>query len=149
MTIVTRWPNGALLAGWMATACCSILVVYLGIRRRRPGRYTENTTANTAEYVNTITLNTFCIQKKHVADFKHFINIYIVDDLNSQNGLPLNRIQGRIQVLRKGGGSNIFDVAKYIGVLEVGGGGGGATCMSTLRNSYRDSVILETKIFVV
>ena len=32
--------------------------------------------------------------------------------------------QGRIQVLRKGGGgSNIFDVAKYIGVLEVGGGG--------------------------
>ena len=31
-------------------------------------------------------------------------------------------IQGRIQVLRKGGGSIIFDVAKYIGVLEVEGG---------------------------
>ena len=54
--------------------------------------------------------------------------------------------QGLIQVLRKGG-SNIFDVAKYIGVLEVGGGGG--ACMSTPRHSYRDSVILETKIFVI
>ena len=31
--------------------------------------------------------------------------------------------QGRTQVLRKGR-SNIFDVAKYIGVLEVGGGRG-------------------------
>ena len=58
-----------------------------------------------------------------------------------------NNNQGRIQVLRKGGGSNIFDVAKYIGVLEVGGGG--VACMSTLRHLYRDSVILETKIFVI
>ena len=31
-------------------------------------------------------------------------------------------MQGRIQVLRKGG-SNIFDAAKYIGALEVGGRG--------------------------
>ena len=46
------------------------------------------------------------------------------------------------------GGSNIFDVAKYIGVLEVGGGGGVA-CMSTIRRLYRGSVILETKIFVI
>ena len=53
----------------------------------------------------------------------------------------------RIQVLRKGGGSNIFDVAKYIGVLEVRGGG--VACMSSLRCSYRDSVIFETKIFVI
>ena len=48
---------------------------------------------------------------------------------------------------KRGGGSNIFDVAKYIGVLEVGGGG--VACMSTLRHSYRDPVILETKIFVI
>ena len=40
---------------------------------------------------------------------------------------------------KRGGGSNIFDVAKYIGVLEVGGWG--VECMSTLRHSYRDSVI--------
>ena len=53
-------------------------------------------------------------------------------------------MQGRIQVLRKGGGSNIFDVPNYIGVLE-GGGGGGVACMLTLRHSYRDSVILEIK----
>ena len=34
-------------------------------------------------------------------------------------------------------------------VFEVGGGaGGGATSMSTLRHSYRDAVILKTKIFV-
>ena len=55
-------------------------------------------------------------------------------------------LQGRIQVLRKGG-SNIFDAAKYIGVLEVGGGS--VACMSTLRHSYRDYVILKTKIFVI
>ena len=48
---------------------------------------------------------------------------------------------------KKGGGSNIFVVAKYIGVLEVGGGG--VAGMSTPRHSYRDSVILETKIFVI
>ena len=48
---------------------------------------------------------------------------------------------------KRGGGCNIFDVAKYIGVLEVEGGG--VPCMSTLRHSYRDSVILETEIFVI
>ena len=69
-----------------------------------------------------------------------------------KGGIRLRRrktyyLQGRIQVLRKGGVQYIFDVAKYIGVLEVGGGG--VACMSTLRHSYRDSVILETKIFVI
>ena len=53
--------------------------------------------------------------------------------------------------MKRGGGSNIFDAAKYIGgVLEVGGvGGGGVACMSTLRHSYRNSVIMETKILVI
>ena len=61
---------------------------------------------------------------------------------------PVHNPQGRIQVLRKGGGSNIiFDVAKYIGVPEVGGGG--VACMSTIRHSYRDYVIFEAKIFVI
>ena len=48
---------------------------------------------------------------------------------------------------KRGGGSNIFDVAKYIGAQGVRGRG--VACMSTLRHSYRDSVILETKIFVI
>ena len=42
------------------------------------------------------------MQKKHVADFKHFIHINNVDDLNSQNGLPLNRIIAyRVFVIRR------------------------------------------------
>ena len=54
----------------------------------------------------------------------------------------LNREQGRIQVLRKGGGAvNIFNVA----CLKWGGG---VACMSILCHSYRDFVIFETKIFV-
>ena len=38
--------------------------------------------------------------------------------LNMPHLCPFIAGQGRIQVLRKGG-SNIFDVAKYIGVLDV------------------------------
>ena len=69
-----------------------------------------------------------------------------VNDINRHVHLGACNLQGRIQVLRKGG-SNIFDVVKYIGVLEVWGGG--VACMLTLRHSYRDYVILETKIFVI
>ena len=34
-------------------------------------------------------------------------------------------------------------------MFVTGGGGGGVACMSILRHSYRDFVILETKIFVI
>ena len=67
----------------------------------------------------------------------------LIDHINSNENRPAGADPG----FKKRGWSNIFDVAKYIGVLEVGGGG--VACMSTLRNSYREAVILETKIFVI
>ena len=49
------------------------------------------------------------------------------------------------------GFKNIFDVGlpMYSSVFEVGGGGGAGYCKHVNRHSYRNSVILETKIFVI